>query len=303
MAGVTDDVFRQLCKEQGAGLVYTEMVSAKGIFYNNKNTHELLKISENTRPAAFQIFGSEPDIIFQACEKLQDLNADIIDINMGCPAPKVVKNGDGSALMKNIKLAGEVIKAAVQASGKPVTVKFRRGFEMGKETAVTLACAAEENGAAAVCVHGRYREQFYSGNSDREIIRKVKETVKIPVIGNGDIKDEKSALTMFEETGCDAVAIGRGALGDPWIFSRLLKSGEISPWPETQRKPEIQELIKTITRHMDMLVELKGESLAVKEMRKHIAWYIKGVPGAAAVRRDIFQMTERNKIVEYLNRL
>ena len=296
MAGVTDDVFRQICKQQGAGMVCTEMVSAKGIHYNSKNTFELLKISKNTRPVAIQIFGSDPEIISEICEKFHNpetkIDVDIIDINMGCPAPKIVKNGEGSALMKNIKLAGEIINAAVQASDKPVTVKFRRGYKLQEESAVEMALIAEEKGASAVCVHGRFREQFYSGKADWEIIRKVKEAVKIPVIGNGDIKDRQSALKIFDQTGCDAIAIGRGALGNPWIFSELLN--------ETNIKPSIEEIIKTIISHMDMLIELKGERIAVNEMRKHIAWYIKGISGAAAMRNHIFQMNERNKIVEYL---
>jgi len=291
MAGVTDNVFRILCKEQGAGLVYSEMVSAKGMHYNSSKTYELLEISEETKPVAVQIFGSEPEIIFQTCKILQGTSADIIDINMGCPAPKIVKNGEGSALTKNPELVGEIVKAAVSASEKPVTVKFRRGFYTDQENAVEIAQIAEENGAAAVCVHGRFREQFYSGKSDREIIKRVKEVVKIPVIGNGDIVDSASAFKMFEETGCDAVAIGRGAEGDPWIFSKIIRGAD---------KPKPSEVREMIIRHMDMLILQKGEKTAVREMRKHIAWYIKGMEGAAEMRNNIFQMSARDEIVKYI---
>ncbi len=293
MAGVTDDPFRRLCKEQGAGLVYSEMVSAKGMHYQNKKTNDLLVITKETKPVAVQIFGSDPEIISQICGMLQETDADIIDINMGCPAPKIVKNGEGSALTKNPALVGQIVKAAVAASpNKPITIKFRRGFEIGQENAVEIAKVAEENGAAAVCVHGRFREQYYSGTADREIIRKVKEAVQIPVIGNGDIVDRESALRMFQETGCDAIAIGRGAEGDPWIFSRILG--------KTDERPGWTEVRTTILRHMDMLAAQKGEKIAVQEMRKHIAWYIKGIKGAAEIRNKIFQMTEKEKIIEYL---
>ena len=293
MAGVTDDPFRRLCKEQGAGLVYSEMVSAKGMHYQNRKTNDLLVITKETKPVAVQIFGSDPEIISQIVGMLQETDADIIDINMGCPAPKIVKNGEGSALTKNPALVGKIVKAAVTASpNKPITIKFRRGFAIGEENAVEIAKVAEENGAAAVCVHGRFREQYYSGTADREIIRKVKEAVKIPVIGNGDIVDRESALRMFEETGCDAIAIGRGAEGDPWIFSRILGM--------TEERPDWRSVRQTILRHMEMLAAQKGEKIAVQEMRKHIAWYIKGIKGAAEIRNKIFQMTEKEKIIEYL---
>lgn len=296
MAGVTDDPFRRLCKEQGAGLVYSEMVSAKGMHYQNRKTNDLLVITKETKPVAVQIFGSDPEIISQICGMLQSTDADIIDINMGCPAPKIVKNGEGSALTKNPKLVGQIVKAAVEASPKkPITIKFRRGFAIGEENAVEIAKVAEENGAAAVCVHGRFREQYYSGTADREIIRKVKEAVSIPVIGNGDIVDRATALRMFQETGCDAIAIGRGAEGDPWIFSRILG--------KTEERPDWRSVRQTILRHMEMLAAQKGEKIAVQEMRKHIAWYIKGIKGAAEIRNKIFQMTEKEKIIEYLQQI
>ena len=301
MAGITDDTFRILCKEQGAGLVCSEMVSAKGMHYNSRKTFDLLEISPGTKPVAIQIFGSEPEIIGEICKMFEESDGEIIDINMGCPAPKIVKNGEGSALTKNPLLVAKVIETAVKASSKPITVKFRRGFYEGEETAVEIAKIAWESGASAVCVHGRYRDQFYSGRADWEIIRKVKEAVKIPVIGNGDIIDRESALSMFEKTGCDGIAIGRGSQGNPWVFSEILKSAESDSRDFQERS--ITEVTKMVIRHIDMLVKVRGEALAIKEMRKHIAWYIKGVPNAASVRNRIFQMERRDEIVEYISSL
>ena len=295
MAGITDDAFRVLCKEEGAGLVYSEMVSVKGLHYESRKTRELLEISEETKPVAVQIFGSEPEIIHNICASLKSTDAAIIDINMGCPAPKIVKNGEGSALTKDPEKVSAVIKAAVKGvdGQKPVTVKFRRGFYSGVENAVEIAAIAQESGAAAVCVHGRFRDQFYSGESDLEIISKVKQAVTIPVIGNGDVIDRASAVRMFEVTGCDAVMVGRGAQGDPWIFSRILNEG-------ITKRPGKEGIIGTIIRHLEMLIVLKGERTAVNEMRKHIGWYIKGMENAAGMRNSIFQINSKDELIEYL---
>lgn len=285
MAGITDLPFRVLCAEQGAGLVYSEMVSAKGILYDNENTKELLRISHNERPSGIQLFGSDPailgDIVKRLTEDTAGLGFDFIDINMGCPAPKIVRNGEGSALMKEPRLAGEIIKAMSEASAVPVTVKIRKGFNASWNNAVQIARIAEENGAAAVCVHGRTREQYYSGYSDWEIIAKVKQAVSIPVIGNGDIQSPKDAENMFKQTGCDAVMIGRAAQGNPWIFgsvAKYLETGETIPPPSNSEK------IEMALRHAKMMMEYKGEYIGLREMRKHLCWYIKGINGAAEAR-------------------
>jgi len=293
MAGVTDLPFRILCKEQGCGLVYTEMVSAKGMHYNSEKTFKLTEIDSEEKPAAIQIFGSDPEIMAEIAQKLNETDAAIIDINMGCPTPKITKNGEGSALMLNTRLAGEIIKAVVSASKKPVTVKMRKGWDEDSVNAVELARIAEENGASAVAVHGRTRNQFYSGKADWDIIRKVKESVSIPVIGNGDIFGPRDAEAMFEHTGCDAIMVGRGAQGNPWIFKRILhflEKGEILP------EPSAWEKINTIARHMDMLIALKGERMGVLEMRKHIAWYIKGMRNSTSIKEQIFKLTSPDQI-------
>ena len=284
MAGVTDLPFRLLCKEQGAGLLCTEMVSAKAIHFKNKNTESLMRILPEERPVSLQLFGSDADLMAEIAAQIEERPFDILDINMGCPVPKVVNNGEGSALLKNISLAEEIIRKTVRAIHKPVTVKFRKGFRDGECQAVDLAKAAEAAGASAVAVHGRTREQYYSGKADYEIIRKVKEAVSIPVIGNGDITCGADVERMWQETGCDAFMIGRGARGNPWIFERIrhyMKTGEILP------KPGIRELYAMIERHAAMQAEWKGELYGMREMRTHIAWYTAGYPHSAAIRREI----------------
>lgn len=282
MAGVTDQPFRKLCREQGCGLLYTEMVSAKAILYNNRNTRELLQVDEEERPIAVQLFGSDPEIVSEMAARIADGPYDIIDLNMGCPVPKVVNNGEGSALMRNPLLVEQILSALVRKVKKPVTVKFRKGFDEDQVNAVEIARIAEGCGVAAVAVHGRTRQQFYSGRADWDIIRQVKEAVKIPVIGNGDIFTAQDARHMLEETGCDGLMIARGAQGNPWLFGQIrhyLETGEILP------KPDRAEICRMIVRHARMQVERKGELLGMKEMRKHVAWYTAGLPHSAAIRR------------------
>ncbi len=287
MAGVTDLPFRLLCREQGCGMTYTEMVSAKAILYGNKNTAELLKLGESEKPAAVQIFGSDPEIMAEIGARLAEGPYDVIDVNMGCPVPKIVNNGEGSALMKNPKAAEKILTAMVRAIPKPVTVKFRRGFANGEDTAVEFAKMAEACGVQAVAVHGRTREQYYSGKADWDVIRRVKEAVKIPVIGNGDVFQPEDAARMMEETGCDGVMIARGAKGNPWIFKRsleFLRTGETPPPPA---KEEVRDMI---LRHGRMLIDYKGEYVGMREMRGHMAWYTAGMPHSAALRREINQV-------------
>lgn len=287
MAGVTDLPFRMLCKEQGCGLLYTEMVSAKAILYKNRNTRELLKVREEERPIAVQLFGSDPDIVSDMAAQIEDGPYDIIDINMGCPVPKVVNNGEGSALMKDPKLVEAILSSMVKKLKKPVTVKFRKGFDDDHVNAVEIAKIAESCGVSAVAVHGRTREQYYSGKADWNIIRQVKEAVKIPVIGNGDIWKPEDAKRMLEETGCDGLMLARGAQGNPWLFSRInhyLDMGELLP------EPDRAEISRMILRHARLQIELKGEVLGMKEMRKHIAWYTAGLPHSAGIRRECNQV-------------
>lgn len=302
MAGVTDMAFRILCKRQGCGLTYTEMVSAKGLHYKSDNTAVLLEIAEEERPAAVQVFGSDPDIVAEAARQAEAGGAAIIDINMGCPTPKIVKNGDGSALMRKPELVREIVRCTVKAVKVPVTVKTRKGWDEESVNAVEIAGIAAEEGAAAVAVHGRTREQFYSGTADWGIIKQVKSAVGIPVIGNGDIVKPEDAKRMLEETGCDAVMIGRGAQGNPWIFRRTveyLKTGQLLP------EPTFEQRVEAVIEHMSMVTELKGEGIGVKEMRKHAAWYLKGMPGSTKVKTEIFKAGTsegvKNILLEYLD--
>ncbi len=287
MAGVTDLPFRLLCRQQGAGLVCMEMVSAKAIYYRNRNTEELMAIHPDETPVSLQLFGSDPDIISEMARKIEDRPFSILDINMGCPVPKVVNNGEGSALMKNPKLVEEIVTKTVKAIKKPVTVKIRKGFNDQSVNAVEIARIAEGCGAAAVAVHGRTREQYYIGKADWDIIRRVKEAVSIPVIGNGDVTDGASAKAMLEQTGCDGIMIGRAVRGNPWIFREISDYLEKGCGGETKTSEEVRD---TILRHARMELELKGEYTAVREMRKHIAWYTAGYPNSAALRREINAM-------------
>lgn len=300
MAGVTDLPFRLLCKEQGAGLLCMEMVSAKGIMYNNKNTKFLLTIDERERPVSLQLFGSDADIISEQAKRIEELPFDILDINMGCPVPKIVNNGDGSALMKNPLLAGEIIEKTARAIQKPVTVKIRKGFDEEHINAVEMAHIAQESGAAAIAVHGRTREQYYSGKADWEIIRKVKEAVKIPVIGNGDVWTPQDAINMRKQTGCDGVMIGRGAQGNPWIFKQILHYEQTG---ELLEKPSPQEVTEMILRHAKMQMEFKGEYTGMREIRKHAAWYTAGYKNSAKLRGKINETETYEELKELLSHL
>ena len=284
MAGVTDLPFRVLCHEHGAGLVCTEMVSAKAILYHNRNTEDLMRTDEREHPVSLQLFGSNPEDVSEAAAMIEDRPFEIFDFNMGCPVPKVVNNGEGSALMKKPELAGRIISAVVKKVKKPVTVKIRTGFDKEHINAVEVAKILEDAGASAIAVHGRTRSQFYSGEADWNVIRQVKEAVSIPVIGNGDIRSPEDAEKMIRETGADGVMIARAAEGNPWIFSRT------SAWLASGKKlpgPTVKELQDTILRHAAMMIECKGERIAVREMRKHVSWYTAGYPDSAALRRKI----------------
>lgn len=284
MAGVTDLPFRLLCKEQGAGLLCMEMVSAKAILYKNRNTEELLTIDPRETPVSLQLFGSDPDIISEIAKQIEERPFDILDINMGCPVPKVVNNGDGSALMKNPVLAGKIIEKTARAVKKPVTVKIRKGFDDAHINAVEMAHIAQESGAAAIAVHGRTREQFYSGKADWDIIRQVKEAVSIPVIGNGDIRTAEDVIAMERQTGCDGFMIARGAEGNPWIFRQILHYFETG---EVLIKPSFAEVTEMLLRHAKMQMEFKGEYTGIREIRKHAAWYTAGYRNSSKLRGRI----------------
>lgn len=284
MAGVTDLPFRLLCKEQGAGLLCMEMISAKAIQYNNKNTKALLTIHPEEEPVSLQLFGSDPDIISEIAKRIEELPFAILDINMGCPVPKIVRNGEGSALMNQPKLVHEIVSKTVKAIQKPVTVKIRKGFNDESINAVEIAKIIEDAGAAAVAVHGRTREQYYSGKADWDIIRQVKEKVSIPVIGNGDVVSGESALAMMRETGCDGVMIGRGAQGNPWIFSELVEYEKTGVMPN---RPSNEELKEMMLRHARLQIQCKGEYLGIREMRKHVSWYTTGLKNSAKLRGEI----------------
>lgn len=297
MAGVTDLPFRLLCKEQGAGLLCMEMVSAKAILYKNRNTESLLEIDPRENPVSLQLFGSDLEIISNIAHQIEDRPFDILDLNMGCPVPKIVNNGEGSALMKNPKLAGEIIRETVKAIDKPVTVKIRKGFDDEHINAVEMAKIAEDAGAAAVAVHGRTREQFYSGRADWDIIRQVKEAVSIPVIGNGDLLTAEDVIAMEQRTGCDGFMIARGAQGNPWIFRQILHYFETG---EHLAKPTLEEVTQMILRHARMMLEFKGEYIGIREIRKHAAWYTAGYPNSARLRVAINNVESFEALEELL---
>ncbi|RDY22986.1 tRNA dihydrouridine synthase DusB [Romboutsia maritimum] len=298
MAGVTDLPFRLICKEQNCGLLYTEMINAKALCYDDENTKKMLKIEEKEHPVAVQIFGSDPDFMGRAAEIMNDYSNEILDINMGCPAPKVIKNGDGSALMKNPKLVEQVLTSVVKNSKKPVTVKIRKGWDDENINAIEIAKIAEYCGISALAIHGRTREQYYSGKADWDIISQIKNNISIPVIGNGDVFEVEDAINMLDKTHCDAIMIGRGAQGNPWIFKRInhyMQTGEILP------EATVEEKMNTAIKHLKLAVKEHGEYVAVREMRKHIAWYLKGLRHSAKVRDEINKIESCEEVIDKLN--
>lgn len=298
MAGVTDLPFRLICKELGCGLLYTEMINAKALCYDDKNTKKMLNILDEEHPVAVQIFGSEPEFMGKATQILNDYPNEILDINMGCPAPKVVKNGDGSALMRNPKLAGQVLDQVVKNSKKPVTLKIRKGWDDNSVNALEIAKIAEDCGICAITIHGRTREQYYSGQADWDIIGEVKSKISIPVIGNGDVTSVEDAIRIKDHTGCDAIMIGRGAQGNPWIFKRTdhyMKTGQLLDPPSKDEKIDIA------IKHMDLAIKEHGEYVAVREMRKHIGWYLKGMKHSARFRDQINHMVTAKEVIDTLN--
>ena len=297
MAGVTDLPFRTICKEKGCGMLYTEMINAKALCYDDENTKKMLNLEDDGHPVAVQIFGSDPEYMGKAASIMNQYTNDILDINMGCPAPKVIKNGDGSALMRNPKLAAEVLTAVVKNSKKPVTLKIRKGWDDNSVNALEIAKIAEECGISALAIHGRTREQFYSGKADWDIIAEIKQSINIPVIGNGDVFDVQDAVNMLEKTKCDAIMIGRGSQGNPWIFNRInhyMKTGEVLP------EPTLEEKISTAIKHMNLAVVEHGEYVAVREMRKHIGWYLKGLKNSAKYRDQINKITDYKEVISML---
>ncbi len=300
MAGVTDISFRGLCKEMGCGLVYTEMVSAKALYYGSENTQALLRIADEEKPVAVQIFGREPEIMANICEEHFNDKDDIciIDINMGCPAPKIVKNGEGSALMKEPELAYEIVKAIKKISKKPVTVKFRKGFDEDNINAVEFAKGMEQAGVDAITIHGRTRKQMYQGIADWNIIKDVKDSVSVPVIGNGDVFSGEDALRMKELTNCDGIMIARGSQGNPWIFKEVSCSLKGEPLKEVSYREKIEMCL----RHYELALKYDGEFKAIREMRKHASWYIKGLPRCTDIRNQINVLDDSEKVIEILTR-
>lgn len=298
MAGVTDLAFRIICKEMGAGLVFSEMISSKGIYYGDEKTEKLLAVDQKERPIAMQIFGSDPLIMGKVVrDKLNKRNdIDIIDINMGCPAPKIVKNGDGSAIMKNPELAREILASVVEASNKPVTLKIRMGWDKDKINGIEIGKIAEEEGIAALTIHARTRDMFYGGEADWDYIKEMKNSIDIPLIGNGDIFEPQDAIRMLEYTRCDGVAIGRGAQGNPWIFSRILRLLD----GKEDRPPSVDEKVNTCLRHLELICQIKGEKIGIREMRKHSAWYLKGLKNSNEIKNKINNIDSKDELEELL---